>query len=72
MLESEKYNISTTKPPDRQTKEVIGSYNIKFRKLDQLFAVKFMLDGTGDIVGLFQAAQGKFYSYRGPVILRIL
>ena len=59
-------NNDLNKPPDRRAKEVNSIYRSKFKKLDKKFAADIVGDGTGDIVGPFEAAQAWFY--RGQVI----
>jgi hypothetical protein len=37
-------------------------YNLKFKKLDALFASDIVGDGNNDIIGPFQTAQTQFYN----------
>ena len=60
------HNNTTTCPPDRRAKEVTHEYRRKFKKLDTKFASNVVGDGDSDIVGPFEASQGRFY--RGQVI----
>ncbi len=39
----------------------MNKYNLKFNKLDTLFAPDIIGDGSNDIIGPFQAAQTQFY-----------
>jgi hypothetical protein len=49
---------------------VVNKYNLKFRKLDILFASDFVGDGSNDIIGPFQTAQTQFYC-KGIILLCI-
>ena len=60
------HNHSSIGPADRRAREVRSSYGSKFRKLDRLFAADVVGDGSGDVVGPFESAQGRFW--RGGVI----
>ena len=55
------HNNTTINPANRRAKEVIQEYNLKFKKLDTLFASDIVGDGTNGIVGPFQTAQSRFY-----------
>ena len=48
-------------PANRRAKEVVQEYNLKFKKLDTLFASDIVGDSTNGIVGPFQTAQSRFY-----------
>jgi hypothetical protein len=39
----------------------VNKYNLKFKKLDILFASDIVGDGSGNIIGLLQTAQTHFY-----------
>ena len=51
------HNNATINPANRRAKEVIQQYNLKFKKLDTLFASDIVGDGTNGTVGPFQTAQ---------------
>ncbi len=40
---------------------MVNEYNLKFKKLDILFASDIVGDGSDDIIGPFQTAQTQFY-----------
>ncbi len=46
---------------DLRADEVVLSYDRKFKKLDSLFATDVVGDGTGDIVGPFEAEKARFF-----------
>ena len=53
-------------PAERRAREITLSYKRKFKRLDTLFAPDVVGDGSGDIVGPFEASQRWFF--RGQVI----
>ena len=61
-----KHNNSTKTPAERRAGEIEKNYVRKFKNLDKKFAADVVGDGNNDIVGPFEAAQGRFY--RGQVI----
>ena len=61
-----KHNNSTKTPAERRAGEIEKNYVRKFKNLDKKFAADVVGDGNNNIVGPFEAAQGRFY--RGQVI----
>jgi hypothetical protein len=49
------YNHDNTSinPVDHQAKEVVNKYNLKFKKLDAIFASDIVEDGSNNIMGPF-------------------
>ena len=54
------HNNQHVNPADRRAKQVSQEYKSKFKKLDRKFAADVVGDGTGAVVGPFEAAQGNF------------
>ena len=51
--------ITTTqhlRPTDRRAKQIIREYELKFRKLDRVYASDIVGDGSNGVVGPFEAA----------------
>ena len=61
-----KHNNWIIKPADRRAKEVKAMYKRNFVRLDKTFAAAVVGDGSGDIQGHFELAQG-WYLYKGIV-----
>ena len=55
-----KHNNATTNPAEHRATEIEKEYIRKFKNLDKKFAADVVGNGNNDIVGPFEASQGRF------------